>query len=64
MKEEIHFDEYNKKICKLISTNKDEIKIEYKFELFGRIETNNRIFKCEARFKKWYCDKDYIEYIE
>jgi hypothetical protein len=64
MKGEIHFNEYDKKICKIISTDKDEIKIEKKFELFGRIETNNRIFKCDTDSKKWYSGKDYIEYIE
>lgn len=64
MKGEIHFDEYDKKICKIISSNKDEIKIENNFELFGRIETNNRIFKFDTDSKKWYSGKDYIEYIE
>lgn len=59
----IHFDKYNKKICKIILSNKDEIKIEYKFELFGRIETNSRIFKCEPSSKRWSCGNDYIEYI-
>jgi hypothetical protein len=60
MKGEIHFDEYNKIECTIISVSRDIIEIQ-------KPDSKTTVkfkFKIDPNRKMWFCGKDYIEYVE